>query len=529
MRMQNIVCACVLIVFCTFSLQAQHNYEFNQEGADVTIMPGASVYIWGDARLDGGDFGNSGYVEVQGHFYNDDAASTQSGNGVVEFQNDDVNAGEVQQIRGTADLTGTAAFYDVDLDNRAASPMVELNGVNAGVRNTLEFVTPSHRFRTSTTDGTDGETYANYIHIQNTSNAALVNESTTSGDATNFIEGRLRWDAAAATTYVLPVGFAESLGGNGRSNQVATISTNTGSGTIEASFTQHAGGPISTLNECDTDIDCVINHGWWNIDAISGAFTDFDLTVEAANYTNCPGALDVIITKKADGMGLAGYHLDGSDPCDGAVNTPGSVSRTGFTGMSDFAIAATSDQPLPVDLLSFRAFAVRNDFIQTAWETAAEDGTSHFEVERSSNGVDYQYLGRVEAAGTAHEYHFNDMEAERGIVYYYRIRMVDFDGYYEYSNVDEAMLNGGKLAIVNAYPNPIIGGNTFHFIISSDADKKVVAKVYNALGQIIYTKQLNASEGMNTLEIPTLSWATGTYQVVISDDNNAEVESIIVR
>jgi hypothetical protein len=68
------------------------------------------VYVWGDVHMDGGDMGNSGLIEVQGHWYNDNATSTQSGTGLAWFNNQDVNTTEVQQIRGTANLTACGCF-----------------------------------------------------------------------------------------------------------------------------------------------------------------------------------------------------------------------------------------------------------------------------------------------------------------------------------------------------------------------------------------------------------------------------------
>ncbi len=521
----------ILLVCCmALGLSAQHSNELYNKGADITVKAGETIYVMGDVHLDGGDLGNSGTIEVQGDFYNDNATSTQSGTGVVIFKNDDVNLGQVQQIRGSADLTGSASFYDVDLDNRAAAPMVELNGVNAGVSNTLEFVSASHRLRTAVSDGVNGESYANYIHIENTSNAAMVNVSTTPGAATNFIEGRLRWDLAAATDYTLPVGFADGLGGNGRANQVATISTNTGSGTIEASFTQDAGGTITALQDCGTiDVDCIIDHGWWNIDAISGAFTDFDLNLQAANFTNCAASEDVTIVKKADGAAISGYGLDGSDPCNNVVNTPGSVDREGFTGMSDFAIASTSVMALPVDLIDFQAKPIDQRFIQLTWLTATEDNFSHFEIERSVDGFRFLTITEIQAKGSGSEYLLDDIQVESGVLYYYRLRMVDYDDSYEYSEIRKAMIHNGQLNVLSVYPNPNKAGQSFNVEIFSKHTSQIQLNLYNALGQMVQQEQLDIQQGNQILGIPTHSLSKGNYILQISNGQDVMIEKLSIQ
>lgn len=105
-------------------------------------------------------------------------------------------------------------------------------------------------------------------------------------------------------------------------------------------------------------------------------------------------------------------------------------------GAKRFYIIITNTNALPVELISFGAVLIDNDNVELKWATAVESNSSHFEVQRSSNGRDYTTLTTTPAAGfknTLSNYHYTDQQP--GEVNYYRLKMVDLDGTYAYSDV----------------------------------------------------------------------------------------------
>ncbi|MFT5265440.1 MAG: hypothetical protein ACI8YQ_004194, partial [Polaribacter sp.] len=104
---------------------------------------------------------------------------------------------------------------------------------------------------------------------------------------------------------------------------------------------------------------------------------------------------------------------------------------------------AVNCSPLPVDLISFRAQKDGNE-ISLSWQTASEENNSHFEIEHSTNGRDFQMLDKVIGNGTTaeiQEYNFMHEEVAAG-KNYYRLRQVDFDGAFEYSDVAVVEIKG---------------------------------------------------------------------------------------
>lgn len=128
----------------------------------------------------------------------------------------------------------------------------------------------------------------------------------------------------------------------------------------------------------------------------------------------------------------------------------------GFQG-HDVIIIGQQTQALPLELLSFTAQRkAQRSYLQ--WATAWESGTSHFEVEHSTDARQFRTLGKVIASGQSVSEVNYDYWHEQPITgnNYYRLRMVDLDDSYEYSPVVKLIFdaNGEEVLV---YPNPTQG------------------------------------------------------------------------
>lgn len=134
---------------------------------------------------------------------------------------------------------------------------------------------------------------------------------------------------------------------------------------------------------------------------------------------------------------------------------------------------------LPVKLLSFYA-AKNNQDVLLGWQTATEINSSHFNIQRSKDGIQFEKVGTVAAAGNSNSlklYNYSDRKLSAGI-YYYRLEQVDIDGRHEYSKIIK--INFERPAGCLVYPNPAATGNVF-----IESDQKQVQKlvVLNLRGQ----------------------------------------------
>ena len=115
-----------------------------------------------------------------------------------------------------------------------------------------------------------------------------------------------------------------------------------------------------------------------------------------------------------------------------------------FNNITSFSqlMMASATAVLPVELLSFTAIA-DIEAVKLNWSVGIEDNLSHYEIERSTNGRDFapnassvswKNIGAVSAKGISF-YEFQDFDISNNNIFYYRLKQIDFDGNYEYSNI----------------------------------------------------------------------------------------------
>jgi Secretion system C-terminal sorting domain len=213
---------------------------------------------------------------------------------------------------------------------------------------------------------------------------------------------------------------------------------------------------------------------------------------------------------------------------DANFGVPGSI----YTGGGHFAsFRENENNALPVTLVSLTATPVNNQYIQVAWQTSMEINNSGFEVERSTDGINFTDLGWVNGHGsttTPESYTFNDNNVTAGVVYYYKLRQLDYNGLAKETNIVSAEIFGsGYFAIGNFIPNPT--SSSSKIIVTTSAALTVDVKLYDAIGQQLSAgKSYNLSAGENDLDFETQDFAAGNYTAVINAGNNVYTKRLVV-
>ncbi len=184
---------------------------------------------------------------------------------------------------------------------------------------------------------------------------------------------------------------------------------------------------------------------------------------------------------------------------------------------------------LPVKLVSFTA-ALNNNKADLKWTTASEINVSHFVIERSTDGVNFNDAAVVFANGNTTDntnYSFSDdlNNIQSGIVYY-RLRSVDIDGKSQYS--ETRIIRISKQAVnaitIVAFPNPVI--NEVRICIPNEwQNKKVTYEVLNANGQVSKKTETGSSSQTETMNMSAL--APGFYIVRVSYEGQTAQQKII--
>jgi hypothetical protein len=246
----------------------------------------------------------------------------------------------------------------------------------------------------------------------------------------------------------------------------------------------------------------------------TGTWTAIAQLPEAANFSKWTvTTVNDYIAVASSGGGYSTYPINDKvfyyDPVtntwaqDGAVATPRALGLSFFDpqqqklffgggndGTSSTAYQNTSwfgsEGFIPVELTAFTADVIGRN-VNLNWQTATEINSSSFEVERSSNQTWFT-AGSVKAAGTSTEelnYSFTDTKLDAGI-YQYRLKIIDFDGTFEYSNIIEIEISTPEVfALSQNYPNPFNPATRIDYSIPVDADVSI--ELFDITGQKIST------------------------------------------
>jgi hypothetical protein len=183
--------------------------------------------------------------------------------------------------------------------------------------------------------------------------------------------------------------------------------------------------------------------------------------------------------------------------------------------------------PLPVELVYFTA-TVHNNQAHLEWLTASEQDNDRFEIERSLDAKSFEKIGTVKGKGTTSletKYKFTDRTPVQGTVYY-RLKQVDFDGEFAYSNVIAVTAKGlaNELA-TQVYPNPF--QDRVKVMLTSPNAQQAQMVLYDMNGKRVLSKTLDLDAGINEMELQLQQLGTGMYILKISGDGMDSTTKII--
>ncbi|MCB0539053.1 MAG: T9SS type A sorting domain-containing protein, partial [Bacteroidetes bacterium] len=445
---------------------------------------------------------------------------------------------------GNGDMvTGDAlppTMVNMYVDKAASGDKVTLTN-SAEVKQTLEFVSKGIV-----------KTDANLLFVSNDETTAIVNGQTSG--VNNYVEGKLQWTTDGTSAYTFPIGhatqnaqgFTIDVTGASGSNILGYLETNStapiqpyaycdmetpngGTGQIGTGTST----PDGTLDQIEFNIHSPLQ---WDITNPNGGITAYDLVVlanggqdispiQSTNGTDIrylmkngqPGNPTVATTN-----GAPAFNATGFDAC------PNQYTLTGLTSFSKFTLdgATQSNTTLPVELLYFNAKAVNNKTVALTWATATEINNDGFEVQRSKNGVDFEKIAWVQGAGSTTEtqhYQLTDKEPFNGVSYY-RLKQIDFDGQFEYSNIEAVNLNRNNSDenVVNfmVYPNPFKD----KIEVKVEGENSFMATLYDLAGKKIYTKNFEKYTTLNLSEL-----AKGTYILKLVSDNFSQSIQVVKK
>ncbi len=199
----------------------------------------------------------------------------------------------------------------------------------------------------------------------------------------------------------------------------------------------------------------------------------------------------------------------------------GDDATAAFDGnIEDYSVSFGA--PLPVSLVDFNAIE-KNQTAYLTWNTASEINNHGFEVQRSLDARNFKVIGFAEGAGTtleAQSYEFIDRDVRSGAIYYYRLKQLDFDGKYEFSDVNYLRFSDFKSDVsdVSVYPNPV---NDYLTIANGIGQ----VTIYNGIGKLFRSFQV--VDELTDIDVSDLP--KGHYFIRIHTPNNQLVTKRFVK
>jgi hypothetical protein len=196
-----------------------------------------------------------------------------------------------------------------------------------------------------------------------------------------------------------------------------------------------------------------------------------------------------------------------------------------------FSVGSTGSA-LPVEFLFFDA-KEKAGKVELTWATAMELNNDFFEIQRSTDGLNWEALEKVDGFGTTkqqQDYIAYDQNPKGGLNYY-RLKQVDYDGTVDYSDVRQVAINGNNaqpLEITSIYPNPFT--DFISVDLKSPNDGNAQLQLFNSSGVLLQTKTQMVYKGAQSIKFNDLSsLETGAYVLVVSLGEERITKTILKR
>jgi uncharacterized delta-60 repeat protein len=312
---------------------------------------------------------------------------------------------------------------------------------------------------------------------------------------------------------IVLAGFSETFSGSSSSFAVARYKTN---GSLDSTFNSDGFQSTNLGTQLQFGTTVAINYDG----RIAVGGTNNNYAIVLYNYD---GSLDNTFSNdgiQTTNVGLEGSRINSLAFENNKLYAAGYGQFPGTLGVVARYILAESG-PLPVSSLEFTG-SLQNKYVLLEWKIATEKNVSSFIIERSADGNRFIQINNVLSQGNGNvtrNYSSVDAEPMQGINFY-RLKIIDADGKYTYSNVVAIKINAaGKLRI---FPNPV-GPTLF---VQADGNEKATVRIVDASGRKIKEIKLLLN-GTTSFSIDVNNLAQGLYNLILYKENKTEALKFI--
>lgn len=261
-----------------------------------------------------------------------------------------------------------------------------------------------------------------------------------------------------------------------------------------------------------SDVETYVIHLTNSVPIAAGDVFDFYLNVKPTSNTTTPTGEVVTL------------NVDRTIPIQTANADAGNdnVSKS-------FTVAAGASLPVRSVHLSSTSNA---SSVNLKWVTESEYNTDKFIIERSEDNRSFKALGETKAAGhTTSSTAYTSVDDIRAVgnkpVLFYRIKVLDNDGKYSYSNT--IAIRFAKQSKAQVWPSPF--SSQLNIQVEQEAGASLDVKIFNLSGIMVYNKRQLTTAGTNTIQLvdQVSKLSSGMYIIELSSNNNKIYSETIVK
>jgi len=352
----------------------------------------------------------------------------------------------------------------------------------------------------------------------------------------------------SSTTNLLRHGVVTTSGGGTFDNGVTIVldsgtdghevtSSDDGNRMFANKISSNAGGTLPD------GINKIYESAYWELGTTYSAFQT-DVTFDLSSISGISNTSNLRILKRStpDGTWSVYGSFDLVDPTH--------IRANNLTSFSDFAIGTIGSDALPVELTSFTATSTSSATVELNWETATEVNNYGFAVERKSSFAEtgkskdspycWTQIGFIDGSGNSNspkQYSFidskttevyNNLGGFNGVLQY-RLKQIDNDGTFKYSNIVEVAFNlkPTTFELFQNYPNPFNPSTVIRYQIPEPVT--VTLKVFDMLGNEVATVvKENQPAGNYSITFDGSNLTSGVYFYKLQAGKFAEIKKFIL-
>ena len=280
---------------------------------------------------------------------------------------------------------------------------------------------------------------------------------------------------------------------------------------------------LYTHSSKDVSIDHLSRCEYWTIDRTNGAS---NVTVRLSwDAPSCgvTSLSDLMVCRWNGSMWKD--HGNGGTTGNTSIGTV--VSSGSISSFSPFTLGSTNtENPLPVNLIHFAAAPI-NGNIKLDWTTASEINNDYFVIESSVDAINFEEVTRLSGAGNSNvvlNYRAFDNAPHPGVSYY-RLKQVDFDGKFMYSNIEVVNLPTLWHNEIVLSPNPVI--NLLDVRLDPDKFKKPHLDVHDIQGKLVLTKTDAEVNPQTPIKLDLHELPQGLYFLTVIENKHTLVKKLI--